>query len=186
MTAPRVLGIFGSLSSPSRSSALVQHVLDLLQAEGATTKVVDLTALPADALLARRRDPALDDALAEVGRADALVLGTPIYRASYTGQLKAFFDLLPQDALLGRVVGFIATGAGPAHALAVDHGLRPLVASLRGLSASQSLYATDAALETFPQGPLPDPIAQQLRLLAAELLSLAARLDTSPDGARSE
>jgi FMN reductase len=186
MTAPRVLGIFGSFSSPSRSSALVQHVLELLEAEGASTKIIDLTTLPADALLARRRDSALEEALAEVGQADALVLGTPIYRASYTGQLKAFFDLLPRDALLGRVVGFVATGAGPNHALAIDHGLRPLVASLRGLSASQSLYATDADLETFPQGPVPDPIAQHLQALAAELLSLAARLDTSPDGARLE
>jgi NAD(P)H-dependent FMN reductase len=26
----------------------------------------------------------------------------PVYRASYTGQLKAFLDLFPQDALRGK------------------------------------------------------------------------------------
>ena len=65
-----------------------------------------------------------------------LILCTPVYRASYASQLKAFFDLLPQDALLGRVVGLIATGAGPGHALVIDHALRPLVASLSGLTAA--------------------------------------------------
>ena len=52
----------------------------------------------------------MDDAIALVGEASVLVLGTPIYRAAYSGQLKAFFDLLPQQALTGKVAGLIATG----------------------------------------------------------------------------
>ena len=40
---------------------------------------------------------------------------SPVYRASYAGLLKVFFDLFPQDALAGRIGVPILTGASPAH-----------------------------------------------------------------------
>jgi len=168
------IGLAGSLTSPSRSTALVAHVLELLAANGSRTELAELVHLPADALLARRNDPALDGLLQRVTEASVLVLGTPIYRASYTGQLKALFDLLPRDALASTVVGLIATGGIPQHALAIDHALRPLVASLSGLSAARAVYATDAELGVFPNGPLPGAIEEQLHALAQELTQLRA------------
>jgi FMN reductase len=167
------VGIAGSLFAPSRSGALVSAVLAELERLGLQTRLIDLAQLPADGLLARGKVPEVDDALALVGEARVLVLGTPIYRAAYSGQLKAFFDLLPQAALEGKVAGLIATGAVANHALALDHALRPLVASLGGLSAAASIYATD---ETFPSGAaaLPEAIASAVRDLAQELARLAA------------
>jgi FMN reductase len=164
-----VLGLAGSITAPSRSGALVAWVVDVLVAEGRAGETIHLSDLPADALLGRRRDPALDRALELASSASILVVGTPIYRASYTGQLKAFFDLLPRDALAGSVAGLIATGAVQDHALAIDHGLRPLVASLAGLSAARSVYVTDADLGSFPSGPLPAGVEDRLRALASEL-----------------
>ena len=169
------IGLAGSLTSPSRSTGLVEHVLRRLAEGGFQTEMVELAQLPADALLARRKDAGLDALLQRVTGVDVLVVGTPIYRASYTGQLKALFDLLPRDALAGTAVGLIATGGIPQHALAIDHGLRPLVSSLSGLSAARAVYATDAELADFPKGPLPDPVAEQLRALADELTGLRAR-----------
>jgi FMN reductase len=165
-----VLGLAGSITAPSRSGALVARVLELLAADGRPGQLIHLSDLPADALLGRRRDPALDAALALASSASILVLGTPIYRASYTGQLKAFFDLLPRAALAGSVTGLIASGAVPDHALAIDHALRPLVASLTGLSAARSVYVTDADLESFPSGPLPAGVEERLQALSAELI----------------
>ncbi|MBV9788840.1 MAG: NAD(P)H-dependent oxidoreductase, partial [Chloroflexi bacterium] len=119
-------------------------------------------------------DEAVDAAIAQVAQAKILVLGTPVYRASYTGQLKAFLDLFPQDALRGSVAGLIATGAGAAHALVIDHSLRPLVASLRGLTAAESIYVAD------PQFPdktsVPEPIEQETEALARELYALGSGL----------
>jgi FMN reductase len=168
-----VLGLGGSITSPSRSGALVARVLELLSADGRRGEMIHLSDLPADALLGRRRDSALDAALALASSASILVVGTPIYRASYTGQLKAFFDLLPRDALSGSVVGLIASGAVADHALAIDHELRPLIASLAGLSAAHSVYVTDADLESFPAGSLPAGVESQLRVLALELAARA-------------
>jgi FMN reductase len=169
------LGIAGSLAATSRSTALVAHALELLAARGLPGELIRLSELPADALLGRGHAPSVDAAVANVASARVLVVGTPIYRASYTGQLKAFFDLLPRAALSGCAVGLIATGGIRDHALAVDHGLRPLVASLEGLSAAHAVYATDADLETFPNGPLPDAVAAQLGALADELQAHARR-----------
>jgi FMN reductase len=175
------IGLAGSLTTPSRSTALVRYVLDLLAARGWTTTMIELAHLSADGLLARQRDTGVEDALLQASRAEVLVVGTPIYRASYTGQLKAFFDLLQRDALASCVVGLIATGGIPQHGLAIDHGLRPLVASLAGLSAARSVYATDAELSAFPNGELPEPIAEQLRGLADELETRAATRLRAPE-----
>jgi FMN reductase len=173
----KALGISGSPSSNSRSRLLIGGTLAHLAKQGVETGLLDLLDLPAEALLARSQDVKVDEAIQQAIQADILVLGTPIYRASYSGQLKAFFDLFPQDALRSHVVGLIATGAGSAHTLSVDHGLRPLVASLRGLSAAHSLYVTDAQIPDKTQ--LSAEIDQQAAVLAQELYLLSYSLKAS-------
>jgi FMN reductase len=170
----RAVGVAGSASANSRSQVLIERTLAHVAKLGAETSLIDLLDLPADALLARRRDDGVQAAIEQVSQAQIVVLGTPIYRATYTGQLKAFLDLFPQDALRGVVVGLIASGAGSGHALAIDHGLRPLVASLRGLSAAQALYVTDSQ---FPdKTAVPIEIDRQAEALAHELYALASGL----------
>ncbi|MFF3516792.1 NAD(P)H-dependent oxidoreductase [Streptomyces sp. NPDC002573] len=58
--------------------------------------------------------------------ADGVVIGIPVYKAAYSGQLKALLDLLPQCALEGVTVLPLAIGGSMAHALAIDYGLRPV------------------------------------------------------------
>jgi FMN reductase len=175
MSRTLAIGLAGSISSPSRSGALVNDVLGRLQSGDVETELIDLARLSADGLLYRTKDAGVAAALEKATSARILVLGTPIYRASYTGQLKAFFDLLPRDALAGSIVGLIATGASPAHMLAVDHGLRPLVASLAGLSAARAIYATDPELGGYPTEPLPEDLSLQIDALAVELLAYVQR-----------
>jgi FMN reductase len=165
---PLALGIAGSLSSASRSTALVERTLAILSEAGYRTELVRLSELSAEALLGRARDAGVDRTIERVSQARMVVVGTPIYRASYTGQLKAFFDLLPRDALAHAVVGLIGTGAGRDHRLAIDHGLRPLVASLAGLSAARAIYASDAELDA----NTPE-LGDAVRALALELAELA-------------
>src|SRR5699024_7897305 len=42
-------------------------------------------------------------------RADAIIIGTPIFQASIPGSLKNVFDLLPVDALREKVVSIVVT-----------------------------------------------------------------------------
>src|SRR5438552_12593503 len=141
----QAVGISGSPSPTSRSRTLLGLGLAALERRGViATRTVDLAALPADALLGRSRDTRVNDALAAVGRARILVVSTPVYRATYSGLLKVFFDLLPQDGLAGKIAVAIATGASLGHLLAVDHGLRPLLTSVGALPVATAVYGTDA------------------------------------------
>ncbi len=164
------LGISGSPSPTSSSRRLVERVLALLAEQGFTTDVIDLSALPAEALLARGEDAAVSGALAKVGDARVLVVGTPVYRATYTALLKTLFDHMPEHYLSGKIAVLIATGAAPGHMLAIDHGLRPLIASLGGVSAATAIYATPA---DFVDGEPGEALAERLAVVADEANRLA-------------
>ena len=164
------LGISGSPSSASSSRRLVEQALASFSSRGWETDLIDLSALPADALLSRGEDPAVSEALDRVAGARILVIGTPVYRATYTALLKTIFDLMPQDHLAGKVAVLIATGFAAEHMLAIDHGLRPLVASLAGVSAATGIYATPA---DFTDGTPGEALAQRLADAVDEALRLA-------------
>lgn len=137
-----VVGVSGSPSVTSKSRVLVEYALARLAERGAATRLVDLSSLPGDALLGRGTAPVVTAALEAATRAAIVVAGTPVYRATYSGLLKLFFDLLPQDSLVGKVGVPIVTGHGPAHALSLDHGMRPLFASLGATVVASGVYAT--------------------------------------------
>ena len=165
----QAVGISGSPSPTSRSRTLLGLGLAALERRGVATRAVDLASLPADALLGRGRDNQVNDALAAVARARILVVSTPVYRATYSGLLKVFFDLLPRDGLAGKVAIAIATGGNAGHLLAIDTGLRPLLASVGALTVSAAVYGTDAQF----QGGRPDArLIEQLERAVTEALAL--------------
>ena len=171
MTAA-VIGLSGSPKTNSRSRALLELALASLERQGAgPSRLIDLAKLPADALLGRREDREVAEGVQAVLDAGIIVVSTPIYRATYSGLLKVFFDLLPQDALVRKVAIPLATGGGPAHLLAVDHGLRPLLASVGALVVSAGVYGTDAQV----RAGVPDPdLVNRIERAALEAASLAA------------
>ncbi len=93
-------------------------------------RVVDLATRDPSGLLGLGEDAEVTALLDEVARADALVLVSPIYRATYSGLLKVLFDQLPTESLRGVACVLAATAASPGHFLALDTGFRALVASL--------------------------------------------------------
>jgi FMN reductase len=157
-----VLAINGSISAGGKTRAVAAEAVT--QAGG---EVLDLANLDAEALLGRKKDDAFDRAVEQVTAAERLVLVTPVYRATYSGVLKAFFDLLPQAALRGSVSLLAATGAAPSHYLALDTGLRTLVASLEGWSAPTVVYAVSADFDV--DGNPIDVLRQRIGVGLAEL-----------------
>jgi len=142
-----IVAISGSPSSPSRSTALARHVAGDLRARGFELASIEVRDLPAGELLTgQTTDPAIAAAIALVERADALVIATPIYKASYTGILKAFLDVLPQFAFTGKVVLPLATGGTIAHVLALDYALRPVLVSLGAQHIVNGLFVLDKTL----------------------------------------
>ncbi len=171
---PSAIGLSGSPTPGSRSRKVLVRVLEHVASHGVKTSILDLADLPAEALLARRTDPVVADAVAACMKARILILATPTYRATYAGQLKAFMDLFPNAGLTDHVGGAIATARGPMHLLLLDHGIRPLVASLGGLTASQLVYVTDSELPNGSEIRL--DLDSRLAAMADELVTLAGRI----------
>ena len=139
-----VVALAGSPSASSRSTALLRHVLARLD-DGVVRSEVVLRDLPPAALVrADFDDPAIRQACKRVAEARMVVIATPIYKASFSGLLKSFLDLLPQDALRGKSVLALGTGGSPAHFLALDYALKPVLAALGARHLLDSVFACDA------------------------------------------
>ncbi|SPC13781.1 NADPH-dependent FMN reductase [Cupriavidus taiwanensis] len=164
-----ILTLSGSPSAQSRSGLVLAHLRTALEAAGERTRHLDLRDLPAGPLLAARTDdPAIDGATRAVAEAQVVVLATPVYKAAYSGLLKAFLDLLPQTGLRDKIVLPIATGGSLAHALAIDYALRPVLAALGSRQILPGIFAVDQQIE-----PVEAAGARHARFDAA----LSARLD---------
>jgi FMN reductase len=153
----------------SRSGSLLNVALAQLCERGARVARHDLASLPANGLLGRTRSAQIDAVLGDLGRADIVLVATPIYRATYSGLLKVFFDLLPNAALAGKVAIPIASGGSLAHQLALDHGLRPLLASVGAVVVATGIYA---APEQFVDGEPDTTVAERIGRAVAESLAL--------------
>ncbi|MEW2168261.1 NADPH-dependent FMN reductase [Streptomyces sp. NPDC007084] len=148
-----VLSVSGSPSASSRTARLVRHLDARLAAQGHEVIPLDVRTIPAEALLgADFRHPAIVEAAELFARADGVVIGTPVYKAAYSGVLKALLDLLPQYALTGKTVLPLVTGGSTAHVLALDYALRPVLNSMGAAHIVQGWFTLDKDITTAPDG----------------------------------
>ncbi len=148
-----VLTIAGSPSAISSSDALLSHVTRRILRAGHSVTPLTLRDLPPAALLAGDViDPDIAAAVALVEEADAIVIVSPVYKAAYSGLLKVFLDLLPQFAFRGKSVLPLVTGGSPAHVLAVDYALRPVLNSLGAAHIGQGWFVLASHIRVFPDG----------------------------------
>lgn len=127
---PSIVVLVGNPQPASRTRLVAEEVArQLAELSGAEVEpTIDLADV-ADSLF-RFPDAAIDALLARVASADVLVVASPTYKATYTGLLKAFLDRYGANALAGVTAVPLLTIGGPGHALAVEHGLRPLLVEL--------------------------------------------------------
>ncbi|MDB6078233.1 MAG: reductase [Akkermansiaceae bacterium] len=148
-----ILLISGSPTAPSKSAALLSYSADFLRERGITVKSVSVRDFPAEDLIqANYASPAFTEFKADIERVAAIVVATPIYKAAYTGSLKALLDILPQGALRGKTILPLATGGTHAHQLAIDYALKPVLAVLGASDIQQGVYIVDNQFQTLPGG----------------------------------
>ncbi|MEU6658954.1 NADPH-dependent FMN reductase [Streptomyces sp. NPDC046821] len=139
-----VLSISGSPSVTSRTARLLRTLDARLEAQGHHVLALDVRTLPADALLgADFTHPAIVEATRLLARADGVIVATPVYKAAYSGLLKALLDLMPQYGLDGKTVLPLATGGSTAHVLALDYALRPVLNSMGAGHIVQGWFTLD-------------------------------------------
>ncbi len=143
-----VIVLAGSPSATSRTAALGDHLARRLQLQGHEARTVRVRDLPAAALLsADTTAPAVAEVVDAVTGADGLVVASPVYKAAYSGVLKTLLDLLPQFALAGKIVLPVVTGGTPAHVLAIDYALRPVLSSLGAHHILPGWFVLDQHIE---------------------------------------
>ncbi len=148
MTHPfRLVAVSGGLQRPSKAAALAEHLLDLITEEvPCEQRLIELGQLApqfAGAVWRSQLPGTVESELAAVEQADLLVVATPVFRGSYTGLFKHFFDFIHQDALVDKPVLLAATGGSERHALVIDHQLRPLFSFFQARTLPLGIYATD-------------------------------------------
>lgn len=148
MTHPlRLVAVSGGMQRPSRTTALAEQLLALIANEiPCEPRLVEMGRLApqlAGAVWRSQLPDTVERELVAVEQADVLVVATPVYRGSYTGLFKHFFDFIHQDALIDKPVLLAATGGSQRHALVIDHQLRPLFSFFQARTLPLGIYATD-------------------------------------------
>nr|WP_222131847.1 NAD(P)H-dependent oxidoreductase [Pseudonocardia sp. C8] len=125
----------GVVAGPEPGGRTATAVAGLLAGTGAPTELVELSQTP------------FADVVAGFAEADAVVFGSPVYRAGHTASLKALLEATERGKwgettapLQGKTAAIVLTGASGHHFLAVD-GLRSVLAGFFAVQVlSPGLY----------------------------------------------
>lgn len=171
-----IVTISASPSSRSKTALTRAYVDARLSAAGHEIRSLDVRDLPPAALLAADTShPAIAAALTHLAEADAVVVATPVYKASFSGLLKTLLDLLPQRALDGKTVLPLAIGGSLAHVLMLDYSLRPVLLALGAEDILRGLFVQDAHIGLDGTTALADEAETALAGAVDRLLGALAR-----------
>lgn len=152
MTTPKFVGLSGNITAPSKTRALVTTALEIAKSQlQIETSIIEINDFGESLGRARRLsdlDPTGASLIETLLSADALIVATPIYKASYPGLFKHLIDLLDPASLAGKPVLIAATGGGEKHALAVEHQLRPLFGFFEAHSLPTAVHVSDKDFES--------------------------------------
>ncbi|WP_028549435.1 NADPH-dependent FMN reductase [Paenibacillus sp. UNC451MF] len=185
----KIVVISGSPSVSSRLNGVLQTIQSQLLAEGLELSWIDVRNLPPEDLIYTNfKSPAIIEANERIAEAHAVVVATPIYKASYTGVIKTFLDLIPQKGLEGKVILPVAIGGTIAHLLALDYALKPVLAALGARIQLPGVYALDTQVQRNEDGTfeLDEELGQRLTAATEEFVQeFRHRLQLNPIAAQS-
>lgn len=148
MAKINLVTVSGNLGVRSRTRALIDAVADRI-ADRADVVRTDVSVADLAPELGGLVDPSavppkVAAAIAAITQADLLVVGTPVYKGSYTGLFKHLIDFIDPAALEGLPVVLTATGGTPRHALVIEHQLRPLFGFFLAHTTPTGVFALDS------------------------------------------
>jgi FMN reductase len=124
MSRNKIIILHGSPSLSSRSSQLLKGIEARVKQQDIEVLNYSFRDFDAAKLLSGQAD---DERIAEfigqVQSAQGLIVGTPVYKATFSGGLKVLLDVIPPEALVGRAALGVATGRQEAHLQSTARGL---------------------------------------------------------------
>jgi FMN reductase len=132
--------IVGNPKPQSRTRGAAERLATALGARPETIEVSEL-----GAGLLGFGDQHVLEAVARVHDADLVIAASPTFKGTYSGLLKLFLDqFATATGLAGQVAVPFMLGAGPAHALAPELSLKPVLVELGAVCPAQGLYQLDS------------------------------------------
>lgn len=194
--------VAAGLSDPSSTSMLAKHLsqatADALAERGYRPVVHhfelrEVATDIADSMVTFSRSEALSEMIAQVEQADTVITVSPVFKASYSGLFKSFWDLVDNEALRGVPVQLGATGGSPRHSLVIDNSMRPLFSYLRMRVMPVGVYAatedwgsTDHGHDTGDANSNAAYLSRRIAQAGDDLAEVTARLDPRPRRAPSQ
>ena len=168
----RLIGVVGSPEENGRTSTAVRAMLGAAASTGTETELLELASTPIPA------------AIAAIDAADAVVFGSPVYRATYSAALKSLLEQTQRGLhgettapLKGTATAIVLTGASEHHFLATD-GLRAVLSSFFAAQVlAPALYLDHS--HYLDRATLTDPAAELAASHGRALVEMAAAIANS-------
>ncbi len=174
MSNDLIVGFSGNITRPSSTKRFVESVTASLAERAGldhvTFDVEDFGPALATARSIADLDTKAQAVIRTIIEADALVIGSPTYKGSYTGLFKHVIDLLDPADLRGKPIILTATGGGDRHALMVEHQLRPLFAFFEAFVVPTAVYASSRDFTDGAPSPAITGRVEQALIQAAALV----------------
>lgn len=194
--------VAAGLSDPSSTSMLAKQLseatADALAERGYRPEIRhfelrEIATDIADSLVAFSKSERLSAIISEVEQADAVITVSPVFKASYSGLFKSFWDLIDNDALRGVPVQLGATGGSPRHSLVIDNSMRPVFSYLRmrvmpvGVyAATEDWGASGHGHSSAASNTASTYLSERILQAGGDLADVTARLDPRPRRAPSQ
>jgi len=147
--------ISGSPSKQSKTAEIANRLQKELLNRGHHVHLIHVCDLPAEDLLHAKYDSkAIAQTHEWIREADAVMVLSPVYKGSYTGILKAFLDLLPEKAFLGKIIAPIVTGGTIAHLLSIEYALKPIFSIMGAKEILHGVFILDNTIQRDEAGNL--------------------------------
>ncbi len=191
----KFLAINGSPHKQGNTSILLKKVLDVAKSKGHDTELFQLPSQDVQVCLGCRQCAVnkdekcvidkdfLNDAVQKLKEADVIVLGSPVYVAGVTAQMKAFLD---RAALVCRAGGFLLKDKVGAGVVAARRGgTLPTVDTINHFFAIQQMHIAGSTYWNFGLGNAPGEVLEDqeglanMENLAENLLRLATALQSN-------
>lgn len=183
-----IVAIGGTTRANSSTEKALAVVLKRAAELGAETKLLGAEALdlPLYAPEKPERSEAAQQFVADVRRADGVILASPGYHGGISGLVKNAIDYIEDMSkdespyLSGRAVGLVATGAGWQGAVTTLAALRNVTHALRGWPTPMGVPVNTLDSPFGANGECTNPrLKEQLELVAKEVIDFALNRGTA-------
>ncbi|WP_141430898.1 NADPH-dependent FMN reductase [Bacillus sp. 03113] len=143
----KVAFLAGGNSVYSRLTGLIDFSTNYLGEHGIDSEVIQIHQLPSEALITADYN---NDKIKEINQiveeSEVIVIATPVYKASITGILKTYLDLLPQNGLSNKIIVPLVLGGSFGHLLVIDYALKPVLSALGATNTLKGVYTVDTQI----------------------------------------